>query len=418
MGLSRTPSPIDGAQIGAGTALGLTKAGFHHEIAVELDENAATTLRQNTGSRVLVGDVADPNVWRPNDYQGIDLFAGGVPCPPFSLAGRQLGTSDERDLFAWAIEMVGIMNPRAVMLENVRGLAMPRFSAYRQRVLDRLADFGYVGEWRLLHSADFGVPQLRPRFVLVAMSADDMSYFHWPEPFERRITVGEALVDLMKSGGWRHADAWAAGASDVGPTLVGGSKRHGGADLGPTRAKQAWSRLGVDGRGIANEAPDRNADRAEVIAPRLTIEMVARLQGWAKKDGWVFAGGKTSQYRQIGNAFPPPVAEAVGKQIRNALLHGGASREFDFTPVVHDPVYQTLSRAVGYVTATELAATLSRNAGAEVETRIAMLSRDFEVDVRETQSGVEYRLGDFKGFTGQENHARHGYMAKFMSSVS
>ncbi|GLJ62682.1 hypothetical protein GCM10017576_28130 [Microbacterium barkeri] len=146
-----------------GQSLGLHKAGFDHAIAIEIDETAAETLRTNGGWRVEVGDVADPAVWRPEEFEGVSLFAGGVPCPPFSVAGKQLGSSDERDLFAWAIEQVAVLRPRAVMLENVRGLSGPRFSAYRQRVLDRLSDLGYVGGWRLLQASDFGVPQLRHR---------------------------------------------------------------------------------------------------------------------------------------------------------------------------------------------------------------------------------------------------------------
>ena len=93
-----------------------------------------------------------------------------------------------------------------------------------------------------------------------------------------------------------------------------GVQKHGGPDLGPTRAKRAWAALGVDGSGIANEAPDRNF----VGMPRLTNRMVARLQGFP--DDWIFSGSKTSVYRQIGNAFPPPVACAVGVQIRNVCL--------------------------------------------------------------------------------------------------
>ena len=98
------------------------------------------------------------------------------------------------------------------------------------------------------------------------------------------------------------------------PTLVGGSKKHGGPDLGPTRAKKAWATLGVDGMGIWDEAPERDF----VGMPRLTTRMAARIQGFP--DEWEFFGKKTAAYRQIGNAFPPPVAAAVGRQIRAALV--------------------------------------------------------------------------------------------------
>jgi DNA (cytosine-5)-methyltransferase 1 len=131
--------------------------------------------------------VADLALWRPRDYRGVGLLAGGAPCPPFTVAGRQLGATDERDLCprsvelcAWAVELCEIIRPRALLLENVRGLSTNRFSAYRQHVLDRLRELGYVPGWRLLQASDFGVPQLRPRTVLVALRPSDAPWFRWP----------------------------------------------------------------------------------------------------------------------------------------------------------------------------------------------------------------------------------------------
>lgn len=399
--------------------MGLHKAGFRHAIAVELDETAATTLRQNLGAPVVVGDVANSDVWNPADYAGIALFAGGVPCPPFSAAGKQLGTSDERDLFAWAIEQIPVIRPKAVMLENVRGLAAPRFAAYRQRVLDRLEEFGFVGEWKLLHASDFGVPQLRPRFVLVAMAAEDMRFFRWPEPDDRaRTTVGEALYPLMASGGWKHARAWRRMANGIGPTLVGGSKKHGGADLGPTRAKAAWAQLGVDGRGIADHVPTEDAAPPSVVMPRLTIEMAARIQGWQDQDRYVFAGRKTSQYRQIGNAFPPPVAHALGNSIKAALLREGEPRADVIEDALHDPVYRALSRSAHPLTLRELVEAYNEGSIAVVQQRLAALKRDFELIVVDDQGVERYQLGEFKGFTGQADHWRHEVVARASHRVS
>ena len=335
-----------------GQSLGLELAGFEHELSVELDQNAAATLRHNRPHwKVAIGDVANPGVWDPVSYAGVDLLAGGVPCPPFTIAGKQLGATDERDLFAWAIELCGIVEPRALMLENVRGLSLPRFAAYRQHVLDRLASLGYAADWRLLHASDYGVPQLRPRFVLVAMRPADFAYFSWPAPRPGDTpTVGETLLDLMAANGWPGAEPWAAKANDIAPTIVGGSKKHGGADLGPTRAKRAWRALGVDALGVADAAP--SADDPVTLLPKLTCEMVARIQGW---DGheyqWEFTGRKTSNYRQIGNAFPPPVARAIGDQIRRALDHEGAPRNLvEQSPTAHDPVYAVLRDDGGFLT--------------------------------------------------------------------
>ena len=402
-----------------GQALGLHNAGFESLLAVELDETAAQTLRQNTSGRVVVGDVADPEVWTPSEFRGIDLFAGGVPCPPFSIAGKQLGSSDERDLFAWAVEQVAVIKPRALLLENVRGLAAPRFSGYRQRVLDRLTQLGYVADWRLLFAADFGVPQLRPRFVLVALRPEDAVYFRWPEPVTRETTVGLCLRDLMAANGWPHVDEWVKLANGIGPTIVGGSKKHGGADLGPTRAKRAWEALGVDGKGVANEAPGKDAPHPSDKLPRLTIPMVARLQGWADEHEWEFAGRKTSQYRQIGNAFPPPVAEALGRSIRAALDHEGMPHEIpELNADVHDPVYRALANTEGFVKMESLIATLSEFDQASVERRLTVLRQDFVLDERTTSAGTAYRLGEFKGFTGQSDHSRNTYLEKFRNRVS
>jgi DNA (cytosine-5)-methyltransferase 1 len=138
--------------------------------------------------------------------------------------------------------------------------------------------------------------------------------FDWPTALPHNpMTVGQTLRDLMGANDWRGADRWAELSNDIAPTIVGGSKKHGGPDLGPTRARAAWASLGVEGRSIADTAPERDF----VGMPRLTARMVARIQGFP--DDWQFYGRKTTSYRQIGNAFPPPVAKAVAKNLKIAL---------------------------------------------------------------------------------------------------
>jgi DNA (cytosine-5)-methyltransferase 1 len=117
----------------------------------------------------------------------------------------------------------------------------------------------------------------------------------------------------MAENGWGGAFAWRDKANEIAPTVVGGSKKHGGPDLGPTRARKAWATLGVNGLSLAEEAPQPGFEGN----PRLTVPMVARLQGFP--DDWHFVGRKTIAYRQVGNAFPPPVAHAVASKVHAAI---------------------------------------------------------------------------------------------------
>lgn len=294
-----------------GQALGLERAGFDHAALAEIDPDCCKTLRANRpGWTVLHQDIRE---FDATPFAGVDLVAGGLPCPPFSVAGKQLGDLDERNLFPDALRIVRECQPRAVMIENVRGILDAVFSDYRRYIQGELGEMGYSTDWALLNASSFGVPQLRPRVVFVGIHRDVWPHFHWPINLDSSPTVGEALYDCMAANGWKGADAWKRQASLIAPTIVGGSKKHGGPDLGPTRARAAWAALGVDGRGVADEPP--GADFQGM--PRLTVRMVARIQGFP--DDWHFTGKKTSAYRQVGNAFPPPVAEAVARQIARCL---------------------------------------------------------------------------------------------------
>lgn len=348
-----------------GQAIGLHLAGFRHLALVEIDKYAAATLRENIevhpkwdwerdNCDVLCKDVLEFDPERDLEKSAglyrrgeVDLLAGGVPCPPFSHAGKQLGEDDERDLFPRILELAELIRPRAVMIENVRGLMDAKFDDYRSRIQARLEEMepdddglpGYqVVGWKVYEAEKFGVPQLRPRSILVAFRKDvlkDLKY-EAPAPSAERVTVFDALKATMEErikpfeGGPRAAQArqvfedWKKEAGkDVAPTLVGGSKKHGGADLGPSRAKKAWRALGVSGMGVAN-APvngeptgteDRDLFRAG--GPMLTVRQAAIIQGFPTE--WDFTGGKTAQYRQVGNAFPPPVAQAIGESIIEVL---------------------------------------------------------------------------------------------------
>ena len=346
----------------------------------------------------------------PPRTPAIDLLAGGVPCPPFTIAGKQLGATDERDLFAWAIELCGVIGPRALLLENVRGLSLPRFAAYRQHVLDRLAELGYAADWRLLHAADYGVPQLRPRFVLVAMRPDDFALLPLAgAPSGSTPTVGRDTA--RPDGGQRLAGRRRVGGegrttsrrrSSAGPRSTAGPTS------GPTRAKRAWRALGVDALGVADAAP-RLTTRSTLL-PKLTCEMVARIQGWDGREyRWEFTGRKTSNYRQIGNAFPPPVARALGDQIRRALDHDGEARDLvERSDSVHDPVYAVLRDDGGFLTMDQSCAASPPRSTSPPSNGTSPTSSATSISTcAPGKSGDAYRLGAFKAFVGQDDHLRH-----------
>ncbi|MET9533876.1 DNA (cytosine-5-)-methyltransferase [Streptomyces sp. NPDC006649] len=367
-----------------GQAIGLHRSGFKHLALVEIDSHAKATLDENIKIRdgwewerehcdVLEMDVKEFDPFEDLKKSAVllkvgdlDLLAGGVPCPPFSHAGKQLGEDDERDLFPRMLELVDILRPRAVMIENVRGIRDPKFADYRDSIVAKLQGgkyrgggggdiyaegFGYtVAKWDVLEASDFGVPQLRPRAILVAFRNDvikDLKY-EWPTPThgDDHVSVAEKLepsmfgrykpylVGAQAKKAQAAYDRWLEKATErdaelagrgggIAPTLVGGSKKHGGADLGPSRAKAAWRQLGVSGLGVANDpdvcAEKRTEDRDLFGAdgPMLTVLQAALIQGFPAE--WEFTGGKTARYRQVGNAFPPPVAEAVGRSIADVL---------------------------------------------------------------------------------------------------
>jgi DNA (cytosine-5)-methyltransferase 1 len=297
---------------GGGAALGLEEAGFSHLALIDNNPHACATLRSNRPYwNVIEADITrfDARYWK-----GVDLLSGGLPCPPFSIAGKQLGADDDRDLFPAMLRIVKEVTPRAVMIENVRGILSSRFAPFREQIDTAFDKHGFDTYWSGYNAVEFGVPQNRFRAFLIALKRGETRALHWPEAAPGQpVSVGESIGDLMGERGWRGAVEWRNSASGPAPTIVGGSHKHGGPDLGPTRARREWAELGVDGLGLADAAPDRDYEGL----PRLTVRMVARLQTFP--DDWKFAGAKTQSYRQVGNALPVKLAYTIAKAVRQCL---------------------------------------------------------------------------------------------------
>lgn len=290
-----------------GRALGLEQAGFTHRAVIERDPHACLTLQMNWPWQIVQADIREII---GNDFPGIDLVSGRLSSPDKADAEQQGG-------FPQIARLIRDIHPRAVLLDGSKRLLAKSFAGYLDHVCSDLHAFGYDVHWKLVRASDFRVPQLRPRVILVAMRKPWSQHLRLPEPIPvGPPTVGDALYDLMREADWPGVDDWRKFAQRIAPTIIGRGERNGGSDLGPAGAREAWKALGIDGTGIANEppGPDFPADGL----PRLTIRMVARIQGFP--DLWMFPGPKTLAYREVSAAFPPPIAEAYGRAIRDALL--------------------------------------------------------------------------------------------------
>lgn len=295
-----------------GQALGVHRAGFRHLALVDIDKHACKSLRRNLiNANVVRESIKDWNGLEA--HNGCDLLTAGLPLPWFSQAGKLLGSSNAGSLFPAFLRHVNHMRPNAIMIENVEGLLSKKFSSFLLDVAQQLVDLGYDIQMCVVDAADFGLAQHRRRVVIVALRHIYAKHFKWPVSAAKRVTVGQALLDLMAANQWVGARAWASDADGPGPTIVGGSRKHLVADLGSRGARQAWAKLGVDAQSLADAPPSQGFEGM----PRLTLAMVKRLQGFP--DTWLISGKMTSSYRQIATAFPPIVAEAIARESAKAL---------------------------------------------------------------------------------------------------
>lgn len=312
-----------------GLSLGLKTAGWDVVAAVEYERTAMDTHARNMpGVDHLCGDVREVNFKK---YRGaVDLVAGGPPCQPFSVSGKQLGNDDLRDMVPQFVRAVREVKPKAFMLENVHGLATARFLPYLEEKVRELAKLGYKIQWKVLNAADYGVPQKRLRLIVVGMR--DRDDFKFPNPThgagrkESHRTVAEALSDcpedepnrarvvyaknpilrrspfagMLLNGKGRPLDMDAP--SFTIPASAGGNRTHILDPDGVLRKYHAHLMRG---------GKPRQGD-VEGCA-RLTVKQSARLQTFP--DWFEFVGRRNQRYTQIGNAVPPAFAAVVAKQV-------------------------------------------------------------------------------------------------------
>ncbi|MFJ3782699.1 DNA cytosine methyltransferase [Streptomyces sp. NPDC090093] len=315
---------VDVCSGAGGLASGLEEAGFSPVLLLDNKPQACETLLANRPHwNVVCEDLVD---FLPDEHPetlDVDLLSAGLPRVKASAAVGRADSDRELRLLTATILLLHSIQPRAFLLENLPALVdSPTYADIRGFVEAELTHLGYRFRWFVLNAADFGVPQDRRQGILVALKDRWFPGFVPPEPtVAEHVPVGRVLLPSMRSRGWRDADAWAAQASAVAPTLVGGSENRGGADLGPSGTKRAWARMGVNAGALANEVPGAeyawpcSDDPAQMV--KITVDQAALLQSFPPD--WHVTGRKTARYRQIGHATPPPVGRALGASVAAAL---------------------------------------------------------------------------------------------------
>ena len=302
---------------GGGLDIGFERAGFDVEMCVDNDPSSCETLRWNRPSwRVFEGNVED---YRPPQDLRVDAVIGGPPCQGFSTAGK--GNPDDPRNFLWMeyFRIVESVQPRVVVIENVAGMAHKKNGDHISGIFATLEELGYQYVSGVLNAADFGVPQNRKRLIIVGAQRFTPTL---PSPsIGDPMTVMAAIGDLV-------------GAVD--PSINQEPNQHAAHVVerwshllpGESDPRYRRSRLDPDLPSCTIRAGGSHGPRGDHLAgfhppihptlPRqLTVREAARIQSFP--DEWIFMGSKTAQGRQVGNAVPVLLAEALGHHVASQL---------------------------------------------------------------------------------------------------
>lgn len=367
---------------GGGMALGTRSAGFHHLGLLELNRHAVQTLVHNArlGTGVRSDLPTEETDVAKFDYsllkKPVDLLAGGAPCQPFSLGGKHAGQKDQRNLFPEVFRAQRALQPRAVLLENVRGLTRKAFRPYLEYLLLQLALPGIESlddeGWRehkvrildclqrdqygdapsyhvkigLRECADFGLPQRRSRIFIIAIRTDHGAPLAVPRGSYSKKRL--AFEQFVSGEYWdRHNLPRPERDGPSAPTLEPTSRpwrtvRDAIGHLPPPIDGRAHSchpnHVGVSGArpypghtgspwdepaktlkaGVHGVPGGENMLRDDDGGTRyFTVHEAALIQGFP--EDYEFCGSRTEAMRQIGNAAPPPVCERIAEAIRGRL---------------------------------------------------------------------------------------------------
>lgn len=337
-----------------GLSLGLQLAGIECVGGVDHWEDAAATYRHNLSHRCMTADITRTGVPDIETYfaipaSDIDIVAGGPPCQGFSTVGKRDETDPRNKLWLAFLGLVSQIRPAYVIMENVEGMLVAGDGRVRDAVIAGFGEIGYRMKCQLLRAADYGVPQLRKRAVFLGW-LDGLCAPKFPAPLnEKPVSVGEAIFDLPPLTAGAKAGAYVDGpkstyqsarrrqavtltnheAANHPPRLVevishipdGGNRKSIPDRLQPRSGfHNSYSRLASWKPAVAVTSNMRKPSSARAIHPTqhrgLTVREGLRLQSF--DDTFEVLGTRTSQYLQVGNAVPPLLGLAVGREVLRA----------------------------------------------------------------------------------------------------
>lgn len=327
----KKPTSVDLFCGAGGLSLGLELAGWETKVAADFDAQACATYKRNFPNvDVHQGDVRGID-W--TSLRGkIDLVAGGPPCQPFSVAGNQKAANDIRDMLPEFVRAVYEISPKFILMENVAGLASSRHAAYLHEKLAMISELGYEVEFKVLNSAQFGVPQERNRVIVLGTKRLGPKF---PTPTHgtkecpyksAREAISNAPPDLPNSAIVTYAKSPVLRPSPWAGMLVNGGGRPINLDAPsqtiPASAGGNRTHI-VDENGVLLHYHAHLLEGGKVKngivegVRRLTVKESAALQSFPAN--FEFLGPRSAQYRQIGNAVPPLLAQAVGRALLSNL---------------------------------------------------------------------------------------------------
>ncbi len=330
-----------------GMSLGFEKSGFKELLAIDNWKDALVTYEHNIkNAHTLCADLSclsPDKIMSDYNITNVDVIIGGPPCQGFSVAGKRIIEDERNKLYKSFVSFVKHFRPKAFVMENVPNILSIGGGIVKDSIIKDFGDIGYTVKVQVMTASDYGVPQNRRRAVFVGFA--DGTQYNFPHPLcSHKITAYEALCDLPE-GSLADGDAYPTDAQNDYQRFIrqnskgvynhditihnektkeiiamvpdGGNYKDLPEDLQQTRKVHiAWTRLNSQKPSITIDTGHRHHFHYKWNRVP-TVRESARIQSFP--DSFVFLCSKTSQYKQVGNAVPPIMAQAIAEQLKKQL---------------------------------------------------------------------------------------------------